>query len=143
MNVIGAALASMVVLASLGCRREPEATEGGTLSMDVGGLDHVEVGLLAPDGRFLFLRSSEFACQGLALKDAVLTVDPSKATGFYWDADGVRREVVAFSEVGPYRVYAADNLETELVKAAYITVRFSNPEKRVFPVAGTCREKVS
>lgn len=139
MKSCGIALAVAMALLSLGCEAKPPAPEAGTLTIRVDRLSRVEVGVLTPSKKFLFLRSGDFSCQGLAIKDAVLTIDPASATGYHWNPEGVRSEVAAFSEVGGYTVYVGEELEAEMDGIVSTTLRITSKQRVAFPTAGTCK----
>lgn len=86
-----------------------------------------------------FLRSVDFTCQGLEVAGGAITIDRARATGYYWNPQGERSEVVAFPDVGDYRLYVADNLETETEGSASLVKHVSNDEAHLFSPGGTCR----
>lgn len=114
------------------------SNEPDTIAVNVGRMSPIEVGVLTPSKKFVFLRSQEFSCGGVAVKDGTLTIVPSQATGYYWDKDGNRNEVAVFSERGFYEIHVADNLETESDGVASLTRRYSNVRAFAISVDGTC-----
>jgi hypothetical protein len=111
----------------------PEASrarwnDDGTLSFALGGQSAAEVAVVTPDKRFVMLASADFLCQGVSREGGRLRIDPSEATGYYWNAEGRKEEVVAFAQVGAYEVLVADNLESELDGTeSVMTMRMPRP----------------
>lgn len=83
------------------------------------------------------LASADFLCQGVSREGGRLRIDPSKATGYYWNAEGRKEEVVAFPQVGAYEVLVADNLETELDGTESV-MTYANATPNEFSAKGTC-----
>lgn len=133
------ALSIVVTAFPVSCESRTSLAEVADISMKIGGLNPVEVGVFTPDKKFVFLRSEEFACQGVVVKDGLLSIDPSRATGYYWNSEGKRDEVVVFSEVGIYTIYVADNLETETENSASITRQYANKRKHELAALGSCK----
>jgi hypothetical protein len=133
------ALSVLAVAFSAGCGPQASADDVPNISMKIGDLNPVEVGVLTPSEKFIFLRSDESTCQGLVIKDGVLLIDSSIATGYYWDAEGERNAVAVFSEIGTYTIYAADNLETEFDNSSAISRQYINKRKRSIDALNTCK----
>lgn len=110
----------------------------GVVSMDIGGLSPVEIGVLTPSRRFIFMYSDEFKCRGVSIKDGRVTIETSNAVGYYWDLRGERREVAVFAEAGAYTIFVSDNLETETENSSAITRRYvnKNPQKTTVSSGG-------
>ncbi|MCA0198708.1 MAG: hypothetical protein LCH59_11425 [Proteobacteria bacterium] len=134
------ALGIIIAAFSASCESRTPLSEVADISMKIGNLNPVEVGILTPSNKFILLKSEEFVCQGVVVKDEVLSIDPSRATGYYWSPQGGRDEVVVFSEVGSYTIYVADNLETEIENSASITKQYTNKRKHGFTALGSCRD---
>ncbi|MBO9827455.1 hypothetical protein J7373_04235 [Xanthomonas sp. A2111] len=114
------------------------------MRIDVGNVDPIEVGILAPSGRFLFLLNSETQCQGVSATGGRVVVTPAAAAGMYWDAEGKEHVVAAFSEVGTFTIYVSDNLETEQDGAFGTKHRYVNPHPSHMVVsAGACQKRKS
>lgn len=132
----------MLSVSLLGCTSKDSSmdtsNEPDTIAVNVGHTSPIEVGVLTPSKKFVFLRSQDFSCGGVAIKDGSLSIVPSQATGYYWDKDGNRNEVAVFSELGVYEIHVADNLETESDGAASLTRRYSNVRAFAVSVDGTC-----
>jgi len=123
----------------------PEASraewdDDSALSFALGGPSTVEVAVVTPDKRFVMLASADFLCQGVSREGGRLRIDPTKATGYYWNAEGRKEEVVAFAQVGAYEVLVADNLETELDGTESV-MTYANAMPNEFSARGTCNPK--
>jgi len=101
------------------------------------GPSTVEVAVVTPDKPFVMLASADFLCQEVSREGGHLRSDLTKATGYYWNAEGRKEEVVAFAQVGSYEVLAADNLETEL-DGTESAMTYANAMPNEFSARGTC-----
>lgn len=115
--------------------------EGGekneSIAIKANGLSSVEIGVITPDNKFIFMRADDFLCQGILHENGVIFIDPSFASGYTW-SDGIRREVVVFSRKGTYKVVASENLETEFNNSSSIFVDYHNKISRKFDLSGSC-----
>lgn len=129
---------SLLILFPTGCasRNIPDAN----IFLDVGHLNPIEIGVLTPDKRFVFLYSDEFHCSGITVSNGRVLIEPSKATGYFWNSDGKRSEVAIFQKKGLYIVYASENLETEIENSSAITMEYLNQHPiDMKPVAHACQ----
>lgn len=111
--------------------------DNDALSFVLAGPSAVEVAVVTPDKRFVMLASADFLCQGVSRDGGRLRIDPSEATGYYWNAEGRKEEVVAFAKVGAYEVLVADNLETELDGTESV-MTYANATPNESSAKGTC-----
>lgn len=114
--------------------------EGRTARFALGRPSTVEVAVVTPDKRFVMLASAHFLCQGVSREGGHLRIEPTKATGYYWNAEGRKEEVVAFAQVGAYEVLAADNLENELDGTESV-MTYANAMPNEFSARGTCNPR--
>lgn len=140
MKIMFVALSIIVTVFSTSCESRTTSAGVTDISMKIGSLNPVEVGVVTPGKKFIFLRSEEFACQGVAVKDGFLSIDPSRATGYYWNSEGQRSEVVVFSEVGTYTIQVADNLETEIENSTSISKQYTSERKHKFAALDSCKD---
>ena len=116
------------------------AHDSVVISMDVGSLSPVEVGVLTPSKKFIFTYSDEFQCQGTIVKTGRVSIEPSNATGYFWNPDGERREVAVFGEVGTHTIYVSNNLETEFENSSTISKKYTNERPIKIATPGSCSQ---
>ncbi|MBB4126108.1 hypothetical protein GGR77_001398 [Xanthomonas translucens] len=96
------------------------------ISIEIGKLSRVEVGVLTPSGKFIFLRDDEVNCQGVSVVGGKVVIVPSKSAGIYWDSEGKGNLTTAFAESGIFTIYVSDDLETELDNSSSVSKRYVN-----------------
>ncbi len=87
---------------------------------------------------------SETQCEGVSATGGRVVITPAISAGMYWDAEGKEHVVAAFSEVGTFRIYVSDNLETEQDGALATKHRYvkQHPSHMVVS-AGACQKRKS
>ncbi|MBV6829103.1 hypothetical protein [Xanthomonas euvesicatoria] len=133
--------ALLVLACSAGCREWKSgkaSLKSNDIRINVDGLSAVEVGVVTPDKKFIFMKSEEFLCRGILQKGGMIFIDPSAASGYMWDNEGIKREVVVFSKKGIYRVVASENLETEFDNSSARFFEYNNRDAHKFDLGGSC-----
>lgn len=106
-----------------------------SLSIEIGNLSPIEVGVLTPSKKFIFLRTDEIKCQGLSINGKTVLIDPSASMGYYWDSNGKESIVPVFAEQGVFTIYVSDNLETEFENSSAISKTYLNKQSSKRPVS--------
>ncbi|WP_369939159.1 hypothetical protein [Xanthomonas medicagonis] len=122
-KVLILAIALFFLLPSCGAA---ENKKKEVISIEIGKLSPVEVGVMTPGGRFIFLRNDGVNCQGVSVLDGKVLIVPSKSVGIYWDSEGAQNLTATFAEPGVFTVYVSDNLETEFDNSSSISRRYVN-----------------
>ncbi|MCW0367959.1 hypothetical protein NB699_002942 [Xanthomonas sacchari] len=138
------AVAAFCLVSPVGGASQADVDPAQVVRIDVGNIDPIEVGILAPSGRFLVLMDSETQCEGVSATGGRVVITPAIAAGMYWDAEGKEQVVAAFSEVGTFTIHVSDNLETEPDGAFATKQRYVNQHPSHMVVsAGACQKRKS
>lgn len=116
------------------------AHDPSPISIEVGDLRPVEVGVLTPSKKFIYTYSDEFRCRGTTKMNWRILIEPASAVGYYWNPQGERLEVAVFEEVGVYTIYVSDNLETETENSSAITKGYVSQKRSMATMTpGSCQ----
>ena len=107
-----------------------ELTKNDVLKINLPIIRPKNMAIVSPNGQWLTIQNAESGILMMPQEDfmqvSLLTIPIKNTTGFTW-INGEETKQVIFKETGKYRIYFADNLETEPENtfnfSAYITVR--------------------
>ena len=107
----------------------------GVVEIKIGRMKPVEIGVETPEGEFLHVRSDLVTCPGVTVEGSTVRIEVARLVGREWDPDGRPADRRVFTTTGLYRIYVADNLETELENSMSVTHDYVNTgERRETPI---------